>query len=49
MKNRILIVDDEPGIRSSLTGILEDEGFAVEAVENGEQCLDRLSRSISSW
>src|SRR5579871_1642284 len=46
MKTRILIVDDEPGIRNSLTGILEDEGFAVESVANGEACLDRLSRSV---
>src|ERR1039458_8347414 len=47
MKNpRILIVDDEPGIRQSLSGILEDEGFRVEAVENGEACLDLLARSL---
>jgi two-component system nitrogen regulation response regulator NtrX len=46
MKNRILIVDDEPGIRQSLRGILEDEGFQVEAVANGEACLDLLARSI---
>jgi two-component system, NtrC family, nitrogen regulation response regulator NtrX len=44
--NRILIVDDEPGIRQSLRRILEDEGFQVEAVENGEACLDLLDRSI---
>jgi two-component system nitrogen regulation response regulator NtrX len=43
---RILIVDDEPGIRQSLSGILEDEGFQVETVENGEACLDLLARSI---
>ena len=46
MKTRILIVDDEPGIRQSLGGILEDEGFQVEAVENGEACLDLLGHSI---
>jgi two-component system, NtrC family, nitrogen regulation response regulator NtrX len=47
MKNpRILIVDDEPGIRQSLSGILEDEGFLVESVQNGEECLDVLARSI---
>ena len=27
--NSILIVDDEPGIRESLRGVLEDEGFAT--------------------
>jgi two-component system nitrogen regulation response regulator NtrX len=36
---RILIVDDEPGIRRSLSGVLEDEGYSVEAVESGEACL----------
>ncbi len=40
----ILIVDDEPGVRSALTGVLEDEGYAVEAVASGEACLDRLTR-----
>ncbi len=28
---RILIVDDEPGIRESLTGVLEDDGFVCAA------------------
>lgn len=35
----ILIVDDEPGIRETLRGVLEDEGFEVEAVATGEECL----------
>ena len=39
---RILVVDDEPGIRQSLSGVLEDEGYAVEAVESGEACLAAL-------
>ncbi len=42
--NRILIVDDEPGIRESLRGVLEDEGFTCEAVDTGEQCLEELRR-----
>src|SRR5918999_939595 len=40
----ILIVDDEPGVRSSLTGVLKDEGYDVEAVDSGEACLERLGR-----
>jgi two-component system nitrogen regulation response regulator NtrX len=40
--SRILIVDDEPGIRQSLKGVLEDEGFTVDAVSSGEECLKRL-------
>jgi DNA-binding NtrC family response regulator len=34
-----LIIDDEAGIRASLSSILEDEGYSVEAVENGKQAL----------
>ncbi len=32
----ILIVDDEPGVRTSLGGVLRDEGYSVEAVPSGE-------------
>jgi two-component system, NtrC family, nitrogen regulation response regulator NtrX len=35
----VLIVDDERGIRESLRGVLEDEGFETEAVASGEDCL----------
>ncbi len=45
MKPTILIVDDEPGVRSSLSGVLRDEGYTVEAVSTGEACLDRVTRS----
>src|SRR5579883_3292192 len=42
---RVLIVDDEPGIRESLCGVLEDEGFQCTAVETGEACLESLART----
>jgi two-component system nitrogen regulation response regulator NtrX len=41
---RVLIVDDEPGIRESLKGVLEDEGYTCEAVDSGEECLRELAR-----
>ena len=44
MKPTILIVDDEPGVRSSLSGVLRDEGYSVDAVPSGEACLERLTR-----
>ncbi len=44
MKATILIVDDEPGVRNALGGVLRDEGYDVEAVSSGEACLERLTR-----
>ena len=45
MKNtRVLIVDDEPGIRESLRGVLEDEGYVCAASATGEECLEELAR-----
>jgi two-component system nitrogen regulation response regulator NtrX len=40
----ILIVDDEPGVRTALSGVLRDEGYDVDAAESGEACLERLAR-----
>lgn len=37
---RILLVDDDPGIRESLKFSLELEGFAVEVFESGESLAD---------
>ncbi|MUM77356.1 response regulator [Pseudodesulfovibrio sp. F-1] len=42
MGGRILIIDDEEGIRFSLRGILEDDGHEVAEAESGEQGLERL-------
>jgi two-component system nitrogen regulation response regulator NtrX len=41
---RILVVDDEPGIRQSLCGVLDDEGYRAAAVETGEACIEELRR-----
>ncbi len=38
----ILIVDDESQIRSSLQGVLEEEGYRTLLADNGEQCLSTL-------
>ena len=42
MAGNILIVDDEGGIRESLSAILMDEGYTVASVPTGEECLERL-------
>ncbi len=43
-KYSVLIVDDESGIRKSLGAVLDDEGYRVEAVARGEECLELLAR-----
>ena len=44
MPARILIVDDESGIRESLGALLRDEGYEIETLSSGEECLARLKR-----
>lgn len=44
---RILVVDDEPGIRQSVCGVLEDEGYIAYATESGEGCLEQLATENS--
>src|SRR3954463_10810831 len=44
MKPTILIVDDEPGVRTSLSGVLRDEGYGGEGVASGEAWLERVTR-----
>ncbi len=41
---QILIVDDEDGIRESLRGVLEDEGYSVQTTGLAEMALSELSR-----
>jgi two-component system, NtrC family, nitrogen regulation response regulator NtrX len=42
--HNILIVDDEPAIRQSLKGVLEDEGYKASVAENGEACIESLRK-----
>lgn len=42
IKDKILVIDDEAGIQSSLRGILEDEGYIVKTTDSGEKGLNLL-------
>lgn len=42
VKPVVLIVDDEEGIRETLSGIFEDEGCSVVTANSGEEALDLL-------
>jgi len=44
-KERILIVDDEKGVRSSLQAVLSDEGFETHLAKSGEECLEMVTRT----
>ncbi|MBN2654912.1 MAG: sigma-54-dependent Fis family transcriptional regulator [Nitrospirae bacterium] len=41
-KKNVLIVDDEQGIRDTLAGIFEDEGYSISTSSTGEECLNHL-------
>jgi two-component system nitrogen regulation response regulator NtrX len=43
---RILIVDDEKGIRTTLSGILSDEGYRPVAVGSGPEALARIGEEV---
>jgi len=42
-KIRVLVVDDEPPIRSSLEGFLNDQDFIVSSAETAEEALEILN------
>jgi two-component system, NtrC family, nitrogen regulation response regulator NtrX len=43
-RERVLVVDDEEGVRTSLGSVLKDEGYAVDFAESGERCLEMVRR-----
>ncbi|MEJ2366790.1 MAG: sigma-54-dependent Fis family transcriptional regulator, partial [Acidobacteriota bacterium] len=43
-RGRILVVDDEESIRTTLRQILEDEGYSVTVCEDGETALKLLDK-----
>jgi DNA-binding response OmpR family regulator len=46
MANRILLVEDDERIRTSMRLSLEDEGYDVEETESGEEALEAHTRSL---
>ncbi len=43
VKEKILVVDDEPSIRKYLQTLLEVDGFDVETVSSGKEALGKIS------
>lgn len=46
-KPSIMIVDDDPDILDALSFVLQDEGYAVSATENGDD-IEELDRTDSA-
>ena len=46
MTKTIMIVDDEPSIRTSLEGVLEDEGFKVICASDGQEALKTMEEEM---
>ena len=46
---RILVVDDEPGVRRYVARVLEDEGFKVGEAEDGAEALDLIRAEPDGW
>ena len=40
---RVLVIDDDPGVREYLEALMSRQGYAVAAVAGGEEALERLS------
>lgn len=44
VKEKILVVDDEPSIRKYLQTLLEVDGFDVEAVSSGKEAISKINQ-----
>ena len=45
-KSKILVVDDEPGMRTFLEIILRREGYSVETASDGMKALDNINNNV---
>jgi two-component system, NtrC family, nitrogen regulation response regulator NtrX len=48
MTSSILVVDDEPGILTTLSSVLGDEGYSVITAKDGETALKRIKETLPS-
>ena len=46
MYNRVLIVDDDPGIRETISQIIEELGYAPDTASDGLEALAMLNTAL---
>jgi two-component system response regulator HydG len=46
---RVLVVDDDDGVRYTISSVLEESGLAVEAAASGEEALERLAHAAEPF
>jgi DNA-binding NtrC family response regulator len=44
--SRVLVVDDDPGLRKMLTEVLVDQGYSVETAENGKNAIRACQKEL---
>jgi len=45
-KALVMIVDDEEGIRETLSGIMEDEGYECVTASSGEEAVKKTKETV---
>ena len=48
-QTNVLLVDDDDGIRFTLQGIIEDEGYSVFEAEDGYQAIELVKQIDFHW
>ena len=48
-ETNVLIVDDDRGIRFTLEGIIDDEGYVVRGAEDGYQAIELCKEITFQW
>jgi DNA-binding NtrC family response regulator len=46
VRSRVLVVDDDAGVRGALSTLLARQNYQVEAVASGEEALEALTRDV---
>ncbi len=47
MDKQIMVVDDDPSIRTTVEIILNTKGYSIHVVESGRECLDKLRNGFN--